>query len=75
MTSESPDQISRQKTAFTSLLMGIFVNSPIFNCHDLHGVSEVSIYRRYGDPFRLALETYSGLSTAEQVFLIHELQR
>ena len=64
-----------QKTAFTSLLMGIFLNnSSIVEVTGLSSVTLDSVYKRYGLPFLQALQVFSEYSTLEQVYLIHRLR-
>ena len=65
----------RQNTSFRTLLTGIFLNSPMIDQRLLSGVSEESTYNRYGPRFRHGLTIFAGLSSAEQIFLIHHLQR
>ena len=63
-----------QTTAFTTLLLGVFLNSPLIGTRGLHGITEKQIYTRYGAPFLNGLQTFSGLTTLEQVHLVHKLQ-
>lgn len=65
----------RQTTTFRTLLTGIFLSSPMIDQRLLSGVSEESTYNRYGPDFRRGLTTFANLSSAEQIFLIHHLQR
>ena len=65
-----------QTTAFTSLLMGIFLNNPSIT--EISGLSSVtldSVYNRYGLPFLESLQVFSEYSTLEQVYLIHRLRQ
>ena len=64
----------RQKHAFTTLFVGIFVESPLVNTQKL-GVSEASVFKRYGETFEDGLTTFGRLSVAEQMFLVKHLQK
>ena len=64
-----------QNTAFTSILMGVFLNSPLISSYDLSGLSGSVIFQRYGQPFLNALEDFSGLNTLAQFEIIHSLQK
>ena len=67
---------SKQTTAFTSLLMGLFLNnSSIISISGLSNVTEKEIYRRYGQPLLKALDVFGDYSTPEQVYVINSLQR
>ena len=66
---------ARQMTAFRMLVMGIFANHPTVSQSNLVGVSEEDLSNRYGPEFRRGLTTFYHLSSAEQVYLIHHLQR
>ena len=64
-----------QNTAFTSLLMGVFLNSPLISSHDLSGLSGSRIFHKYGKPFLEALDKFGQLNALEQFDVIHTLQR
>ena len=75
LTNELPRPNALQNTAFTSILMGVFLNSPLISSKDLTGFSGSYVFHRYGQPFLTALETFSGLNTLAQFEIIHSLQR
>lgn len=64
-----------QNTAFTSLLMGVFLNSPLIPIEDLSGLSKPGLFSRYGKSFRRSLEIFGQYDTFEQVRIIHLLQK
>ena len=64
-----------QNTAFTSLLMGVFLNSPLISPEDLSGISQPGLFSRYGESFRQSLEIFARHDTIEQVGIIHILQK
>ena len=65
-----------QNTAFTSLLMGIFLsNESIIEVSGLSTITLDNVYQRYGLPFLRSLEVFSEYSTLEQVYLIHRLRQ
>ena len=64
-----------ESTAFTNLLVGIFLNSPHITSHDLRGLRESDIYNYYGSPFLDSLRHYAENSTLQQVNILHMLQR
>ena len=66
---------SRQQTAFTSLLVGVFLNSPIFPKDGLPRLVETSVFAYYGQPFLDALDQYSTQSTMRQIDILHKLQQ
>ena len=73
---QSIDNPSNRTTAFTSLLMGVFMqNSQITSISGLSSLTEAEAYRRYGPPFTRALDVFSTYSTLEQVYVINSLQR
>ena len=65
----------RQQTAFTSLLVGVFLNSPLLPNDGLPGITETAIAAYYGQPFLESLDHYSGQSTMVQINILHELQK
>ena len=65
---------ARQATAFQTLLTGIFINSPLIDNQHLVGISETQIIQQYGLRFQQSLSTFSQLSSAEQIYLVHHLQ-
>ena len=64
-----------QNTAFTSLLMGVFLNSPLIPPEALAGLSKPDLFSRYGTTFRQSLEVFARYDTSEQVHIIHILQK
>ena len=64
-----------QNTAFTSLLMGVFLNSPMISPEDLVGLSKPGIFNQYGTSFRQSLQVFASYDTVEQVHIIHILQK
>ena len=67
---------SKQTTAFTSLLLGVFINNnSIRSMSGLTNVTEKAVLQRYGQPFIDALDAFSNYSTLEQVFVVKTLQR
>ena len=70
-----PQPNALQNTAFTSILMGVFLNSPLISSYDLTGLSGSTIFARYGSPFLQTLEEFSGLNTLAQFEIIHSLQK
>ena len=62
-------------TAFTSLVVGVFLNSPLISVENLRGLNESEIYSKYGDSFLISLQRYSELNTLEQIQILHLLQR
>ena len=64
-----------ESTAFTSLLMGIFLNSPLITSHDLRGLRENDIYSYYGAPFLQSLHFFGEKTTLQQIQTLHLLQR
>ena len=64
-----------QNTSFTSLLMGVFLNSPLITSEHLSGFSSSRIFLKYGDPFLVALDQFGRLNALEQFDIIHNLQR
>ena len=62
-------------TAFTSLLMGVFLNSPLITSQDLTNFSVSQIFNQYGQPFLNALSQFGSLTAIEQFDIIHSLQR
>ena len=72
----APQTSSSRTTAFTSLLMGVFMhNNQIISITGLSNVTEAEAYKRYGSPFIRSLEVFSTYSTLEQVYVIQSLQR
>ena len=72
----TPQTSSSRTTAFTSLLMGVFMhNSRITSITGLSNVTEEAAYRRYGPAFVRSLEVFSTYSTLEQICVINSLQR
>ena len=65
----------RQQTAFTSLLLGVFLNSPLLPNDHLPGITEVAVANYYGQPFLNSLDYFSGQSTLVQINLLHFLQK
>ena len=65
----------RQQTAFTSLLVGVFLNSPLLPQDSLPGITETAIAAYYGQPFLDSLDNFSGQSTLIQLNILHELQK
>ena len=73
---DSPRKLRAQETtAFNTLLMGIFINSPLIDNRLLNGITKEDLYMQYGQPFYDGLLTFGRLSGAEQIYLIHYLQR
>ena len=64
-----------QNTSFTSLLMGVFLNSPLITSDHLNGFSSSRIFLKYGNPFLVALDRFGQLNALEQFDIIHNLQR
>ena len=75
LTKGFPSPNALQNTAFTSILMGVFLNSPLISTYDLSGLSGSAIFARYGSPLLQTLEDFSGLNTLDQFEIIHSLQR
>ena len=72
----TPQTSSNRTTAFTSLLMGVFMNNPyITSVTGLSNMTEEEAYRRYGSPFIHSLEVFGTYSTLEQIYVINSLQR
>ena len=72
----TPRNHSSRTTAFTSLLMGVFMNnSRITSITGLSNMTEEEAYRRYGPPFIHSLDIFSTYSTLEQIYVINSLQR
>ena len=65
----------QQTTAFTTILLGVFLNSPLIGSHGLAQVTEKAIYIKYGQPFLDSLQIFSELTTLNQVQMVHQLQR
>ena len=71
-----PQGSSSRTTAFTSLLMGVFINnSQIISLSGLSSLTEQEAYHRYGPPFIRSLEIFSTYSALEQIYVINCLQR
>ena len=70
-----PKRNSNQTTAFTSLVMGVFLNSPLISNEDLRGLNEEIIYLKYGPVFLTSLQNFSELNTLSQLQILHHLQR
>ena len=66
---------AQQTTAFTTLLVGVFLNSPLISTQGLASITEKAIYTKYGRPFLTSLQTFSELTTLEQMHMMHKLQR
>ena len=64
-----------QQTAFTSILVGVFLNSPLLPNDGLPGFTETAIATYYGQPFLDALDFYSNLPTMSQIGIMHKLQK
>ena len=65
----------RQQTAFTSLLVGVFLNSPLLPNDGLPGITETAVANYYGQPFLNSLDYFSGQSTMIQIGILHVLQK
>ena len=75
-----PDSVNspytpRQQTAFTSLLVGVFLNSSLLSKKSLPGITETAVASYYGQPFLDSLDYFSGQSTLIQINILHKLQR
>lgn len=68
-------EFGAQKNAFTTLLMGVFIHNPYFPIDQFGNITETDVYRRYGPSLSRGLTTFSQLSSAEQNYLVHYLQR
>ena len=66
---------SRQKTAFTSIFIGVFLNDNTVQITGTSAITEDSVYRQYGKPLLNALDIFSEYSSLEQVYVIHSLKR
>ena len=66
---------SKQKTAFTSIFIGVFLNDRTIQITGSSAITEESIYRQYGEPLFQALEVFSEYSSLEQIYVIHSLKR
>ena len=64
-----------QRTAFTSLVLGVFLNSPLVNPDLFRGITESAIYLKYGSKFQQALTRFGQLSSIQQISIIHKIQR
>ena len=73
--SEKSPYTPRQQTAFTSLLIGVFLNGPILPKDGLPSLLESSVAEYYGRPFLDSLDYFSGQSTLVQINILHNLQR
>ena len=65
----------RQQTAFTTLLIGVFLNNPLLSQDGLPGFTETAISSYYGQPFLDSLTVFSGQSTLKQLGILHQLQQ
>ena len=72
---KSNPRSSSQTTAFTTLVMGVFLNSPLITSDHLLGLSESEIYSKYGIRLLNSLTRFSELNTLEQIQTLHLLQR
>ena len=66
---------AQQRHSFTTLFVGIFINSPFIDSQKCLGISETSVFDRYGTTFLDGLTTFSRLSIAERMFLVTYLQK
>ena len=66
---------AQQQTAFTTILMGIFLNSPIISGDFLFGLNEDDIYSKYGDTLLYSLHAFSENPTLKQLQILHNIQR
>ena len=66
---------ANETTAFTSLLVGVFLNSPMITSNHLRGLRSDDIFSYYGDRFRSSLRQYSNEDTLYQIRTMHQLQR
>ena len=64
-----------QTTAFTSILVGVFLNDHTINISGLSEITESLVYHRYGPPLLQSLQVFSEYSALEQVYVIHCLKR
>ena len=64
-----------EQTAFTSLLVGVFLNSPLVTSQHLRGIREDDIFQIYGESFRHSLLQYSSQTTPRQIQTMHQLQK
>ena len=66
---------AQQKTAFTSIFIGVFLNDSTIQITGSSAITEDSIYRQYGLPLLNALDVFSEFSSLEQVYVIQSLKR
>ena len=66
---------SLEQTAFTSLLVGVFLNSPLVTHQHLRGIRDDDIFQIYGEHFRRSLLQYSNQTTTNQIRTMHQLQK
>ena len=64
-----------RSTAFTSLVVGIFLNHSLVNPEIFPTITEDTFYERYGESFEEALAAFDRLSSSQQLFLLYQVQR
>ena len=64
-----------ENTAFTSILVGVFLNSPLIDSQHLEALRNLNIGQKYGNSFQHSLNLYSQKRPMEQVGILHKIQR
>ena len=64
-----------ENTAFTSLLVGVFLNSPMITSKDIRSLRELNVEQQYGRSFQYSLNLFSQRRPIEQIHLLHQIQR
>ena len=64
-----------ENTAFTSLLVGVFLNSPMISKQDIQEIQNQQPLEYYGNRFQYSLNAFSQQRPMKQLQILHSLQR
>ena len=64
-----------ENTAFTSLLVGVFLNSPMLTDQHIQSIRTHNPLDRYGVRFQYSLNAFSQERPMKQLQIMHNLQR
>ena len=64
-----------ENTAFTSLLVGVFLNSPLVTRHHIQEIRDQQPIQQYGKQFQYSLNAFSQQRPMNQLQILHQLQR
>lgn len=64
-----------ENTAFTSLLVGVFLNSPLITSDHMKELYNINMQEQYGRSFQQSLNVFSQKRPVDQIYFLHKLQR